>query len=336
MKKCSYLLIIIFINILLSSCSSLLFTTLDVLRPAQVAFPPEINNLLIVNNTPQDSIQPSKKSFTKDSLSIYCLSSLTEELINRGFFQNVLLELNSLNKTQNDTSIYYLTPEVVTQLCSNYKSDAILALNKLKETDILTEYFVEDENSFLSTFEVFIETYWSIHYPDKTEFTTLQFKDSMYWESENYSRQAALDQLPNKIDAQIDAALYAGRNSVKRFVPYWEKVDRYFFNPRDKLMRQAMDSVYYKNWEDAIQLWDKAIQTTKNTKLQAQAANNIAIAYEILGDLDKAIEYATLSLKSFLNVTTVDKETITRISNYRNELIKRKEEIEQLEIQLGE
>jgi len=52
--------------------------------------------------------------------------------------------------------------------------------------------------------------------------------------------------------------------------------------------------------------------------------------------LDKAIEYATLSLKSFLNVTTVDKETIIRISNYRNELIKRKEEIELLEIQLGE
>lgn len=64
MKKCSYL-IVIFINILLSSCSSLLFTTLDVLRPAQVAFPPEVNNLLIVNNTPKILFNHQKNHLPK-------------------------------------------------------------------------------------------------------------------------------------------------------------------------------------------------------------------------------------------------------------------------------
>jgi len=26
----------------------------------------------------------------------------------------------------------------------------------------------------------------------------------------------------------VDGALYVGQNSIKRFVPYWDKSDRYF------------------------------------------------------------------------------------------------------------
>ena len=59
-------------------------------------------------------------------------------------------------------------------------------------------------------------------------------------------------------------------------------------------------------------------------KLKGEAANNIAIAY------------ADQSLHYFSAASIIDFDTLERISNYYNELIKRKNEIEQLKLQLGE
>ena len=104
-----------------------------------------------------------------------------------------------------------------------------------------------------------------------------------------------MSELPNREDALVDGALNVGQKSVNRFVPYWEKADRYFFNSHNKLMKKGMDSVYVKNWKSAIEYWELAIKKTKSTLTKAHATNNIAIAYEILGDIDKALDYATQS-----------------------------------------
>jgi len=44
-------IILIFGTVFLASCSESLYTSLDVLRPAKVAFAKNANNLLIINNT---------------------------------------------------------------------------------------------------------------------------------------------------------------------------------------------------------------------------------------------------------------------------------------------
>jgi len=84
----------------------------------------------------------------------------------------------------------------------------------------------------------------------------------------------------------VDGALYVGQNSIKRFVPYWDKSDRYFFNTSNKYMKQGMDSLYVKNWEAAISIWEKAMDKSGRS-LKAKLSNNIAVAYEITGILIK-------------------------------------------------
>jgi tetratricopeptide (TPR) repeat protein len=324
----------------LSSCSNMLYTTLDVLRPAKVAFLPNVNRLLIANNTPTIILENEHNKAQKtvslptDSLPIYCLSVLAQELGNNSFFSSVLLEPNSIFPKNNFSEKF--SSEMVKKLCENYNCDVILTLDSLKASDVLTEYYLEDVSQYLSTYEIFLKSKWSIYYPSQSKPVSLQFKDTVYWEAQDYSRQRALKQMPNRWDALVDGALYVGKNSVKRFIPYWDKVDRYFFNPGNKLMRQAMDSVYVRNWNSAIELWKKAMNKSDSEKLKGEAANNIAIAYEILGDMDNAIAYADQSLHYFSAASIIDFDTLERISNYYNELIKRKNEIEQLKLQLGE
>ena len=341
------IILIAFITVLSTSCNNLLFTSLDVLRPAKVAFAIDANNLLIVNNT---AVQPSNYghktdlinnkvkniNLDTDSLSIYCLGALAEDLESKDFFSTVQLIPNSINKKSNFFKPVELNNDSLKYLYSSNNANVILSLDYFKVNDNLSEVFLNESSTFLATLELRIETSWSIHYLNKTKISTIQFKDTLFWDSESYERKKAMSELPKRTDAIIDGALNVGHICVNRFVPYWEKVDRYFFNPNNKLMKQGMDSVYVKNWKSAISLWEKALIKTSNIGIKAQAANNIAIGYEITGDMDKALEYASQSYYFFGQSSFIDYESFIRLSNYMKELSQRKKEIEILKIQIGE
>ena len=341
------LILLAFGVVFFSSCTTLLYTSLDVLRPAIVEFNIDANNLLIINNT---VIQPPNYGhktvllnekimdlvIPTDSLAIYCLSSMKEEMESKDFFYSTKLLPNSGNKSVEYFKSYKLSDDTVRHLCKSNRSNVILSLDNIKVNDDLNEYFMADNATYLNSLELKYETSWSIHYPNKSQVKTIVFKDTLCWETESYSRRKAVSDLPKREDALVDGALEVGRKCVNRFIPYWEKVDRYFFSSENKLMKQGMDSVYVKNWKSAIDIWSSVYDHNSNAMLQAYAANNIAIAYEISGDVDKALEFATKSFYSFGILTLPDYPSFFRISAYVIELNERKKEIEVLKKQLGE
>jgi len=91
------ILILAFGAVFLSSCTSLLYTSLDVLRPAKIAFAPEATNLLLINNTVTQPPELGHKTqllnertkyvlLSSDSLPIFCLAALKQELEAKDFF----------------------------------------------------------------------------------------------------------------------------------------------------------------------------------------------------------------------------------------------------------
>jgi len=375
------IIILAFGTVFLSSCTTLMYTSLDVLRPAKIAFAPNANNLLIVNNSitqPADyghKIQLLNEKTKKillptDSLSIFCLGALKEELDGKNFFSTVQLLPDTRNSGTDFNKINRLNADTIRNLCISQQADVVLSLDRIKVNDELIEYYINETSTYLSTLDVKFETYWSIHYPNKPQTASIQFKDTIYWESESYYRKKAMGDLPKRSDALIDGALNVGQKSVKRFVPYWEKVDRYFFNSNNRYIKLGMDSVYVKNWTAAIGYWEKvdryffnsnnryiklgmdsvyvknwtaaigywvkAVEKSKNTRIKAQAQNNIAIAYEILGDIDKALYYATKSYYSFTELSIVDLDSCNRLVDYLYELDQRQNDIALLKKQLGE
>ncbi|MDP4238032.1 MAG: DUF6340 family protein [Bacteroidota bacterium] len=330
-----------------TSCTSLLYTSLDVLRPANVAFATDANDLLIVNNTVNQPAEyghrnelinevPKNVLIKTDSMAIFCLGALTDDLEGKDFFSSVQLNPNTINQENDFFKSSQLNDETVKNLCLANHVNVVLSLDKIKVDDDLIENYLPESSTFLSTLELKFETSWSIHYLNKQEVTSVQYNDTVFWESESYNRKKAISDLPNREDALVDGALTVGHKAVNRFVPYWDKVDRYFFNPRNKIMKQGMDSVYVKNWKAAINLWESELNKTKSNWIQAQAANNIAIGYEITGDLDKALEYATKAYYSVGKMTIVDYQSFVRLSDYLNELTQRKKELDILKKQLGE
>jgi len=334
-------------SIFLNSCTTLLYTNLDVLRPAKVTFSPEIKKVLIVNNTvvqPYDyghktqlyNQKPTNLTIATDSLSIFCVGSMTEELIQKEFFTSVELLPNSKNNSTDFFYVKYLNVDTVKALCNRYKTDAIISLDRIKVIDKISEYYVQEENLYIADLNVNYETQWSIHTPNEIKFTATTFKDTVFWESESYQRRKVMNGLPERTNALIDGALYVGQNTVKRMIPYWEKVDRYFFSNQSKYIRQGIDSVYVKNWSSAIKSWETCLNKNMSNITRAMAANNIAVAYEITGNIEKAIVFAKLSIEYFDKSMSSDFLTYIRVKSYLDELQKREKEINLLKKQLGE
>ena len=345
MKRLNYTLFILFVLFFTSCKTAMVFTTLDILRPAQVEFPPEVENLLIINNSkiqPEDvghsiqffSGQTRNFSVPTDSVSLFVLSVLAEEIEQIGFFASVDLLLNSANPNADFNSITPLPRATVNRLLNTYDADAILSLDHIIARSEIEENYFSGLGYFYTILNVRFDSFWSIHYPNNVPTVALHFQDSLFWQSESHNRAQALEGLPDTQDALIDGALFVGYNSTRRFLPFWEQSDRFFFDSNNKLMRHAMDSVVVRNWESAAELWKQAFNSTNNTRLRGEAANNIAIAYEILGDYDEALKFAQISFDIF-NARMGANDAVIRLSDYMLELLRRKQELLLLDRQLG-
>jgi tetratricopeptide (TPR) repeat protein len=324
----------------------MLYTSLDLLKPAVVSFAPGAENILLVNNTiaqPYDYGHKEEYEGTTtrtvnidtDSLPLFTLSALQEELTASGFFKNVDVLLQSVNDKTDFFVVRPLLPESATSLAKTYGADVILSLNRLKVNDLVGESYLSEEHVYYTALVARYESQWTVHYPDKAEAERYIFRDTVFWESEDISWERALANLPDKYDALVDGALYAGQSTLKRLIPYWTSADRYFFGSNNKKMKAGLDSIYTKNWQAAIDIWEKALPDCKKS-LKGQVANNLAVAYELNGDVNKAAEYAQMALDILQSNMGVKIDHLSIVSDYLDQLKLRKREVELINKQLSD
>lgn len=330
----------------LSSCSSMLFTSIDILRPAKVTFPADVTNIVLINNsvaqlpdyghTTYDLNNREKKiSIETDSLSIYCLAALAEGMVEKEFFSKVTLEPNTINKGD-----HYSTPapperELVQQAATRNRAEGIISLNRILVNDKQGLVFDQDQNLFIGYIEAFYETQWSVHFPLKNQIYTYSVKDTVYWESESYSRQRAAQGLPDRKNALIDGALIVGEKSVNRFIPWWDKVDRYFFSSSRKAIKNGMEKIYRKEWTEAIKIWEEGVKATTSNTLKAQLSHNLAVVYEITGDVRKAKSSSDEALEYFMLTYVSQYDHLMIVANYNEQLEQRLREVDKVNLQLG-
>lgn len=336
---------VISIAVIFTSCSGMLYTTIDVLRPAKVNFPKDINDVLIVNNSvPQPSTYGHKTellsekaknvTINTDSLSFYALSSFSEAMLDKEFFGSLNVEYDSQNNSGDFFSVTLSKPSTIQSLAKKYGADGIIILNRMIVQDKLGEFFNEETSSFIAYIEAQYEYNWTINFPAKNHIFSLITKDTVYWESEAYSRKNAISSLPDRKIALIDGAIISGKRAVNQFIPYWDQEDRYFFTIPGKKFKNGLDSVYVKNWESAINDWEKMIDSPPTKK--AMILHNLSVLYEIEGNIKKAYEYSNKALISVLESLIFDYKNYSFIFEQNENLQKRVKEEELLKKQLGE
>jgi tetratricopeptide (TPR) repeat protein len=108
-----------------------------------------------------------------------------------------------------------------------------------------------------------------------------------------YSVQDAINYVMNKVEAINQAGYFAGRTYGERITPSYYTVVREFYNkPRKNIdIRMGVRKSEVADWNGAIEDWTRALNAKR--RIAGRAAYNIAVGWEVLGDIEKAKEWAS-------------------------------------------
>jgi hypothetical protein len=312
MKKIFRVILLLSVLIL---CSSSAWVNLTLTRPALINLPQDIQTLIIVDRT----LATDKKKNKMEEI-------ITGEGANQDIqaaqqaIEGVISTLDNAPRFKiirttekyNGDNTGRVFPEplswsTIDQLCVKYKADAVLVLETFDSDYIITngtrmvtqttkegipiklpQIYAEGVGTVNMGFRLYDPT-------SKTIADQYLFSHQMKWDATATSITEAVQGVLNKIEAINQVSYEAGREYAYRITPTYYRVTRYFYNkPKriDKLIEGVRRSEV-ADWDGAISSWQEAMKDTKKRKHKGRIALNIAVGYEVLGDMDKAMEWAS-------------------------------------------
>ena len=302
---------------MLSSCVTSTIV-LDVQRPADITISQNIKNLVIVNRS-----RPSKENLVENITeglisgegigydrrgAEYCVEGLSKMLSNSERYR--LKNPGGMELKGTGTSDFPdpLDWNEVISICGSYDGDALLVLETF-DSDSRT--VVGDpitrtrkvkgakikELRYPASLIMEIQAGWRIYDVQKKNIVDEnRFTDLKKFETYGSSHDDAIRRLPSKSRAIKESGLLAGKNYGFRISPIWVKVRRTYFSGKHDDLKLAKSYVKAGNWDLAIEIW-KDLRNHSDEKIARRATYNMAIASEIKGGLDTAIEWANKARK---------------------------------------
>ncbi|NLU39310.1 MAG: hypothetical protein GXX78_10535 [Bacteroidales bacterium] len=340
MKKL-YLLIIVSL-VVLQSTAQLKKFTVEIPNTPKFKISDSIQSFTLLNR----SITPEFSNFNSDSLQISFYKQnfrVTQTILDSIAADTTIKVLGELLFESErfdvvipvDRNIYRLlpfaqTPEplswnYVESICEQFKTDALIVLENQAmhtNTNYKTQHEFIDfsrEKTYLASVNFKSRTHWRIYDPKKKQIIVDHQKneDSLYWESYEYDLRTTFRKLPSIKEAAIQTAVQNAVSFSDLIAPSWVEETRYYFVLDDTLIDKSVTLASDGNWKAAYENWKPYADQGKSVK-KSKIMFNLALAAEMNGDLDLAIEWAKKSKDAYYR----------EVSNYYiNQLNKRKSEI---------
>ena len=193
----------------------------------------------------------------------------------------------------------------IDNICRKYQVDAVLVLEDYDTDFIVTKGKKEDgpegKNYYakgVGSINMSFRMYDSKNHTIADEHN---FEDKSTWDVSAASVDDAVKALIGRQQAIEDISKEMAFSYTQRITPTWYTVKRYFYN-KPKKSKDLMKGVRQSgiaDWKGAIESWERVIAKPKKEKYAGRAAYNIAVAYEVLGDLEKAKEWASKAYKDY-------------------------------------
>ena len=300
------------------SCKSY-YTALNIEspKPAKEELPADIQSITLMNR----SLNNQFLQHREDSLQMYfyrngyqlsavvldsmaadtTIRALAELMFESGRYDVVVpIKKNIERNLTYDLIPDTLNPSLVSLLCKQYNTDALMVMEQFS-TKVMADY---SENKYIDRYS---GTSYSLYasldlkydalfriYKPGSKTREIQLSDTINWESSDDSQLRLFNKLPSIKQALINAGIKIALDMDDKISPSWvsEKRGYYLFDQKNDLGRQLINE---NKTEEARAFWtDKAKSTNK--KIKSRAEFNLALASELDGNVDQAIEWG---LKSF-------------------------------------
>lgn len=336
MQKTTPFLIIILIASL-SSCAGIKYLTVETREPAQVNLPSNVRSIAIVNNVvkqpeevghqiiPLGRTQLERTKVSSDSAVIFYTEALAQFLEEEDYFQRIIYYSKPLRNDKDFFQENPLDPETMNRIRRETGADAILSLDKLIIETKTREHFRQHGYSYADMTGK-IHSILRAYLPTmEGKIPAVQYTDSLHWEGFDIrdGRAYADIMIPSQEEAIKLLTVRAAEKMTYVFAPHWEMQDRWYYTLSNSLMREGEAYAKGSQWNNAIEKWEAFYNNRSNKTDKAKAASNISLAYEMMDDMNRALEWAITANNLFNESTAPNSPERKRSLLYKNEIERR-------------
>ena len=337
MIKQIYLVLII---VTLSSCvTSSVF--IDVKRPADIIIHNDIKNIVVVNRS-----RPNKDNLEVNIIeglisgegigadrkgAEFCVGGLFESLNKSDRFSLKNAGEIQLKGTGTSSFPIPLAWNEVKSICGSYDGDALLVLETFDSdsrfilgSPVLRIIKVKKNKvkqlSYPTTLIMEVKSGWRIYDANNDKIIDekiyIDIKEFKAWGA---TIEESRQNLPSRRIAIKQSGKYSGKKFGFRISPMWIKMNRTYYIGKHIDLKNAKQYVKKGDWDTAIEIWLSLIDN-EDLKIVNRAEYNMAVASEVKGSLEIAIDWAKRSKRdgnkkadnyiNVLNSRVIDKEKL--------------------------
>lgn len=281
-------------------------------------------------NYHEDSLQVSfyKQNFAVDKTILDSLVSdstiklLGELLFNSERFDIVIPVERNIQRLLPFTQ----TPEplswnYVESICAQFETDALIVLENIALRTV-TNYQSQIEwmnfsyeKTYFASIDFYSRSHWRIYYPASKQIIVdyKMTEDTLYWEGYEYDLKTTFRKLPPVKTAAFQTGAFIANSFSSLITPQWVEETRYYYALGDQAIDESIVLASEGNWQGALDNWESH-STVGNANKRSRILFNLALAYEMTGNLDAAIEKAKESQSIYNRDIT---------NNYLKQLVKR-------------
>jgi hypothetical protein len=195
--------------------------------------------------------------------------------------------------------------DLVAEICESEGTDALLVLETFdSNTDLLVTTATEQVSAIISTgspkislpdqVNMNVVCYWRLYHPG-TKSIIDQYQHSSYFTFDTNGGILPPTALP-------EAAYTAGITYIQRFLPGFYVERRDLYKRTSGSAKNQFKAGYRRaevaNWQGAMEIWNDLSDHSKQ-KTAGRACLNIAVANEVLGNTDLALDWAKKSYEYY-------------------------------------
>jgi hypothetical protein len=308
MKTIIRSLILFGIAILFSSSA---WVTITLTQPAQVNLPQHLQTLIVIDRTLISDTKENKleglitgEAFHQDEQAVQrAIEGLVGTINNSGRFKMIRITERFKGDPTGKVFPEAMSWSDISNLCTKYMADAALVLETFDSDFVLTSARGGPSATltgiaFSADGVATVNTGFRIYDPsEKVISDAYIFTHEFNYSAGGSTLGDAIAGMKYKTESINQAAYDAGVIYAQRITPTYYTVTRYFYDKpkKNKKLSEGIRKSKVADWQGAIQSWEEAMQIAKKDKHKGRISLNIAVGYEVLGDLDKALEWAKKS-----------------------------------------
>jgi hypothetical protein len=194
----------------------------------------------------------------------------------------------------------------VKTICEHYQTDALIVLENIAMRTV-TNYHVEytPEKSHYASIDFYSRAHWRIYDPKKKQIL-VDYKtneDTLFWDSFETDLKTTFRNLPSIKEAAAETGIKIATDFGEIISPKWTEENRYYYVLNDTAIDESVKLAAEGDWNRALENWQKFADKGNSVK-RSKIMLNLALAYEMTGDLPVAINTARESQKIYYREIT--------------------------------